>query len=107
MIDLSVFSRLRMKGPTRALRSLISPAMGWSGSTLHFVWFDEEPPYDHYSEGLTRTNAGDNGSVPAGLISDVLGVMDVLAQPSRCGHRTQRMSRSSVISMDGTPKQTD
>jgi phage terminase large subunit-like protein len=34
----------------------------WSGATLHFVWFDEEPSYDIYSEGLTRTNAGDSGS---------------------------------------------
>jgi phage terminase large subunit-like protein len=25
--------------------------------TLHFVWMDEEPPYDIYSEAVTRTNA--------------------------------------------------
>ncbi|MDE3022978.1 MAG: terminase family protein [Pseudomonadota bacterium] len=30
----------------------------WQGPTLQFVWFDEEPPYDIYSEGLTRTNLG-------------------------------------------------
>lgn len=29
----------------------------WQGDTLHGVWFDEEPPPDIYSEGLTRTNA--------------------------------------------------
>src|SRR6266404_5591895 len=29
----------------------------WQGETLHRVWFDEEPPHDIYSEGLTRTNA--------------------------------------------------
>lgn len=29
----------------------------WQGETLDFVWFDEEPPMDIYSEGLTRTNA--------------------------------------------------
>lgn len=28
----------------------------WQGPTLHFVWFDEEPPADIYTEGLTRTN---------------------------------------------------
>lgn len=28
----------------------------WQGPTLHGVWFDEEPPEDVYSEGLTRTN---------------------------------------------------
>jgi phage terminase large subunit-like protein len=29
----------------------------WQGDTLHGVWFDEEPPFDVYMEGLTRTNA--------------------------------------------------
>lgn len=29
----------------------------WQGDTLNGVWFDEEPPSDIYSEGLTRTNA--------------------------------------------------
>lgn len=29
----------------------------WQGDTLHGVWFDEEPPPDIYSEGMTRTNA--------------------------------------------------
>jgi len=28
----------------------------WQGDTVHGVLFDEEPPYDIYSEGLTRTN---------------------------------------------------
>jgi phage terminase large subunit-like protein len=29
----------------------------WQAATLDLVWFDEEPPADIYSEGLTRTNA--------------------------------------------------
>ena len=28
----------------------------WQGETLDWVWFDEEPPLDIYTEGLTRTN---------------------------------------------------
>jgi phage terminase large subunit-like protein len=28
----------------------------WQGETLHWIWFDEEPPQEIYSEGLTRTN---------------------------------------------------
>lgn len=28
----------------------------WQADTIHGVWFDEEPPYPIYSEGLTRTN---------------------------------------------------
>lgn len=29
----------------------------WQGDTVDLVWFDEEPPFDLYVEGLTRTNA--------------------------------------------------
>lgn len=29
----------------------------WQADTLNGVWFDEEPPLDIYTEGLTRTNA--------------------------------------------------
>lgn len=29
----------------------------WQAETLNWVWFDEEPPLDIYTEGLTRTNA--------------------------------------------------
>ena len=29
----------------------------WQGDTLNGLWFDEEPPQDIYTEGLTRTNA--------------------------------------------------
>jgi len=28
----------------------------WQGETLDWIWFDEEPPLDIYTEGLTRTN---------------------------------------------------
>jgi phage terminase large subunit-like protein len=29
----------------------------WQADTVHYVWFDEEPPWDVYMEGITRTNA--------------------------------------------------
>lgn len=29
----------------------------WQANTVHYVWFDEEPPFDIYSEGRTRTTA--------------------------------------------------
>jgi len=33
----------------------------WQSDTIDFLWPDEEPPEDIYTEGLTRTNAGDEG----------------------------------------------
>ena len=29
----------------------------WQGTTIHGIWFDEEPPFKTYMEGITRTNA--------------------------------------------------
>ncbi len=31
----------------------------WQGTSLDYVWFDEEPPLNIYMEGLSRTNATD------------------------------------------------
>jgi len=42
------------------LKSYQSGREKFQGETLDFVWFDEEPPHDIYTEGLTRTNVGAN-----------------------------------------------
>jgi phage terminase large subunit-like protein len=53
----------------------------WQGETLEGVWFDEEPPLDIYSEGLTRTqptatptNKLTAATIAAALVS-VLGLV--------------------------------
>jgi phage terminase large subunit-like protein len=43
-----------------SLKSYSSGREKFQGETLDFVWFDEEPPADIYTEGLTRTNVGRN-----------------------------------------------
>ncbi|UVK37654.1 terminase family protein [Mesorhizobium sp. AR10] len=48
----------------------------WQGETLHGVWFDEEPPLDIYSEGLTRTNAA--GGITIVTFTPLLGMSDVV-----------------------------
>lgn len=50
----------------------------WQGETLHGVWFDEEPPLDIYSEGLTRTNA--TGGITIVTFTPLLGMSDVVLQ---------------------------
>src|SRR5215470_18764689 len=40
------------------LKTYASGREKFQGETLDFVWFDEEPPADIYTEGLTRTNIG-------------------------------------------------
>ena len=38
------------------LKSYEQGRQKWQGETLNWLWFDEEPPPDIYTEGLTRTN---------------------------------------------------
>jgi phage terminase large subunit-like protein len=48
----------------------------WQGETLHYVWFDEEPPADIYIEGLTRIAA--TGGCVWMTFTPLLGVSDVV-----------------------------
>jgi phage terminase large subunit-like protein len=50
----------------------------WQGETLDFVWFDEEPPQDIYTEGLTRTNA--TGGMVMITETPLLGMSEVVRQ---------------------------
>ena len=42
---------------TLQFKSYEQGRLKWQGASVDFVWFDEEPPYEVYSEGKTRTNA--------------------------------------------------
>ena len=56
--DRGAMGRRRRCGQGESVLSFKSYEKGrekWQGETLHGVWFDEEPPLDIYSEGLTRT----------------------------------------------------
>lgn len=48
----------------------------WQGETLDFVWFDEEPPQEIYTEGLTRTNA--TGGMVMITETPLLGMSEVV-----------------------------
>ena len=48
----------------------------WQGSTIHVMWFDEEPPQDIYTEGLTRTNA--TGGMAYMTFTPLLGMSEVV-----------------------------
>ncbi|MCP5017141.1 MAG: DNA packaging protein [Ketobacter sp.] len=47
----------------------------WQGETIDGVWFDEEPPLDVYTEGLTRTNA--NGQFTMLTYTPLLGMTEL------------------------------
>lgn len=48
----------------------------WQAETLDLVWFDEEPPEDIYSEGLTRTNA--TGGMSYITATPLMGMTEVV-----------------------------
>lgn len=48
----------------------------WQGPTKNLIWFDEEPPQDIYTEGLTRTNV--NLSPVMMTFTPLLGMSDVV-----------------------------
>lgn len=50
----------------------------WQGDTLDFVWLDEEPDDDVYSEGLTRTNA--TNGITFMTFTPLLGMSKVVAR---------------------------
>lgn len=57
--DLIDFVAIRHKGGGESLLYFKSYEKGrekWQGETLDYVAYDEEPPLDIYTEGLTRTN---------------------------------------------------
>jgi phage terminase large subunit-like protein len=58
------------------LKTYASGREKFQGETLDLVWFDEEPPADIYTEGLTRTNVGAN---PVWMtFTPLLGMSDVV-----------------------------
>lgn len=50
----------------------------WQANTVHYVWFDEEPPEDVYFEGITRTNA--TGGLIAVTFTPLKGMSTVVAR---------------------------
>lgn len=52
----------------------------WQGPTVDGVWFDEEPPQDIYTEGLTRTNRGQRGQFAQTTFTPLLGMSEVVSK---------------------------
>jgi phage terminase large subunit-like protein len=56
-VDTIVVRHVSGGNSTALLKSYDQGRAKWQADTVHVVWFDEEPPLDVYSEGVTRTNA--------------------------------------------------
>jgi phage terminase large subunit-like protein len=69
----------------------------WSGDTLSFLWYDEEPPLDKFLEGLTRTNTGDNGR--PGMIFLTLTPLLGMTKVARRFHPRPTEDDSAIVRM--------
>ena len=66
----------------------------WQAATVHGVWFDEEPPYDIYSEGLTRTNTT-KGPVYL-TFTPLLGLSDVVLRFTNEVHPDRHVTNMTI-----------
>lgn len=64
----------------------------WQANTLDWVWFDEEPPEDVYSEGITRTTA--TGGLSILTFTPLLGMSAVVRR-----FLTEKSDRRHVTTM--------
>jgi phage terminase large subunit-like protein len=80
-----------------ALRSYEKGRAKWQGETLDWVWFDEEPPADVYSEGLTRTAA--TGGLVFLTFTPLLGVSEVVRRFLEPGAAAEGAKDRSVTTM--------
>lgn len=71
----------------------------WQGPTVDGVWFDEEPPPEIYSEGLTRTNNGQRGQFAQMTFTPLKGMSEVVTRYLRPEGGDAGASNRSVTTM--------
>ena len=76
LIDTVTVKHLSGGNSTLSFKSYEKGREKWQGETLDGVWFDEEPPLDIYTEGLTRTNA--TGGMVVVTFTPLLGMSEVV-----------------------------
>lgn len=78
----------------------------WQGETLDIVAFDEEPPPDIYTEGLTRTNA--TGGLAWMTFTPLLGMSEVVSRFFEEESPDRALVTMTIYDVDHyTPEQRD
>lgn len=73
-------------------------ALGGRGDTIHGVWFDEEPPYSIYSEGLTRTNKYGQFSILT--FTPLMGMSTVVEKFLKNPSKAQKVVNMTIYDAD-------
>ncbi|MFG6076984.1 terminase large subunit domain-containing protein [Erwinia sp. OPT-41] len=78
----------------------------WQADTVHGVWFDEEPPYAIYSEGLTRTNKYGQYSILT--FTPLMGMSDVVTKFLKNPSKAQKVVSMTIHEAEHyTPEQRE
>ena len=68
----------------------------FQGETIDWVWLDEEPPADIYSEALTRTNNGQRGQTMFMTFTPLQGMTEIVRQFYENPHKQQTLTVMTI-----------
>lgn len=72
----------------------------FQAETIDWIWFDEEPPKEIYTEGLTRTNNGQHGQCSWLTYTPIQGMTDVSYQFYSDPHDNQHLTIMTIEDAD-------
>jgi len=72
----------------------------FQGETIDLIWFDEEPPEDIYSEGLTRTNNGQNGQCAMITFTPLKGMSTIVYSFYQSPSKYQNLTQMTIMDVD-------
>ncbi len=78
LLDYLVVDHISEKKSYAYFKAYAKGRQKFQGETIDWIWFDEEPPPDIYSEGLTRTNNGQHGRHGVLTFTPLLGMSDIV-----------------------------
>lgn len=72
----------------------------WQAETVDIIWYDEEPPPEIYSEGLTRTNHGQKGQRAMMTFTPLKGVTEVVRKFYTDPSQYQKLIMMTIFDVD-------
>lgn len=82
------------------LKSYASGREKFQAETIDWIWFDEEPEEEIYSEGLTRTNNGQNGQCAWLTYTPIQGMTKVSYKFYSDPHDNQHLTIMTIDDVD-------
>jgi phage terminase large subunit-like protein len=72
----------------------------FQAETIDIFWPDEEPPQDIYSEGMTRTNKGQNGQCGMMTFTPLKGMSTIVYEFYQAPSKYQKLTQMTIHDVD-------